>query len=75
MYSPIRHSFHATSTRELDGARGLWRDGAYVVRLVLYLLGVLGGVVIYFLPKWLSKHGSGFSLLPGLARDDPLNPR
>ena len=75
VYSRFFNSYHTTSLSDLKSPAGLWREEAYVIHLTLYLVGILAGIGIYLLPKWLSKGGVGFSLMPGLTRDDPMNPR
>jgi hypothetical protein len=76
VYSPIIHSFHATSLREeLEHPMELWRESTYVVRVVLSLLGVGAGFLIYLLPRIWPKGGIRPSLMPGLTREDPMNPR
>jgi len=76
VYSPILNSFHATSLREdLERPLELWRESTYVVHIVLSLLGVGAGFLIYLLPRIWPKGGIRPSLMPGLTRDDPMNPR
>jgi hypothetical protein len=75
VYSPILNSFHATTLKRLDSPMGLWRDETYVLVCLAYAAGIGFGFLVYILPKLLSKGGVGFNLMPGLERDDPMNPR
>ncbi len=73
VYSPLLSTFHATALRDIKSPVGLWLEDTYVLRAAGYLLGILLGIGIYFLPGIFRK--GGLRLLPGLDRDDPMNCR
>jgi hypothetical protein len=75
VYSPLVSSYHVASVREFDKPTGLWREDTFLVRMFLYAVGVGFGLLVFALPRLLSRDGARFSLLPGLDRDDPLSGR
>lgn len=66
-------TFHATALRQIAKPSGLWLEDTYVLRAALYGLGVLVGIGLYSLPRFWAK--GGLRLMPGLDREDPMNPR